>query len=202
GYAGGIADPDTGLVHFGLRDYDPAAGRWTARDPILFNGQQGNLYVYVNNNPVNLRDPFGLFCIGGTLYGGIGGGGQLCITGEGVSICAEVGFGVGAGVEVAPFGGLARTGSTVGVQGGLSFAGIGPSAGLTLDDCGTLKFTGGVNVGPFSQSASYDFTEGKWGLDDFTVGGDPGDLLKNVTEAFNPKFGASFKVFGQKCLRL
>ncbi|MDD4238162.1 MAG: hypothetical protein PHT62_06365 [Desulfotomaculaceae bacterium] len=202
GYAGGIADPDTGLVHFGLRDYDQAAGRWTARDPILFNGQQGNLYVYVNNNPVNLRDPFGLFCIGGTAYGGVGGGGQLCITGEGVSICAEVGFGIGGGVEVSPFGGLARAGSTVGVQGGLSFAGIGPSAGLTLDDCGTLKFTGGLNAGPFSKSGSYDFTEGKWSAEDFTVGGDAGDLNKDVGEAFKPKFGGSLKIFGQKCLQL
>lgn len=202
GYAGGIADPDTRMVHFGQRDYDPAAGRWTARDPILFNGQQGNLYVYVNNNPVNLRDPFGLFCIGGTAYGGAGGGGQLCITGEGVSICAEVGFGIGGGVEVSPFGGLARAGSTVGVQGGLSFAGIGPSAGLTLDDCGTLKFTGGLSAGPFSKSGSYDFLEGKWSAEDATVGGEAGDLNKSVGESFKPKIGGNLKIFGQKCMRL
>ena len=52
GSAGGLADGLTGLVNFGLRDYDPAAGRWTARDAALFAGQQANLYAYVGNDPV------------------------------------------------------------------------------------------------------------------------------------------------------
>lgn len=164
GFAGGIADSDTKMVHFGLRDYDPAAGRWTARDPILFNGQQGNLYVYVGNNPVNLRDPYGLFCIGGSAYTGIGVGGQLCITGEGLSLCGEVGFGVGGGVEVSPFGGLARTGTTVGLQAEATYFGVGPSVGFTLDDCGSLKFTGGLKAGPFTKTVSYDFVDSKWDL--------------------------------------
>ena len=29
GFAGGLHDPDTALVRFGARDYDPATGRWT-----------------------------------------------------------------------------------------------------------------------------------------------------------------------------
>lgn len=60
GFAGGQYDPDTGLVRFGARDYDPGTGRWLARDPILFAGGQENLYVYCNNNPVNFVDPLGL----------------------------------------------------------------------------------------------------------------------------------------------
>lgn len=36
--------------------------------PALFGGGQGNLYVYVANNPVNLRDPLGLFCVRVTAY--------------------------------------------------------------------------------------------------------------------------------------
>jgi RHS repeat-associated protein len=60
GYAGGLADPRTGLVHFGARDYDPATGRWTAQDPLLFNGGQMNLYTYASDDPINLRDPLGL----------------------------------------------------------------------------------------------------------------------------------------------
>ena len=61
GFAGGVQDEVTGLVRFGLRDYEPASGRWTARDPILFRGGQFNLFSYVFNNPVNLVDPSGTF---------------------------------------------------------------------------------------------------------------------------------------------
>ncbi len=59
GFAGGICDRDTGLVRFGARDYDPATGRWTAKDPILFSGGHSNLYLYSKNDPVNAADPSG-----------------------------------------------------------------------------------------------------------------------------------------------
>jgi hypothetical protein len=49
-----------GLVRFGARDFDPYTGRWTARDPILFAGEQANLYAYAGNDPVNFLDPTGL----------------------------------------------------------------------------------------------------------------------------------------------
>jgi RHS repeat-associated protein len=61
GFAGGLHDRDTGLVRFGYRDYDPEAGRWTAKDPIGFGGGDTDLYGYVLNNPVHKRDPLGLF---------------------------------------------------------------------------------------------------------------------------------------------
>ena len=60
GFAGGLYDPDTGLVRFGARDYDPELGRWTNRDPVLFLGGDTNLYAYVRNDPVNLVDTSGL----------------------------------------------------------------------------------------------------------------------------------------------
>ena len=59
GFAGGLYDPDTGLVRFGARDYDPETGRWTAKDPILFAGRDTNVYAYVANDPVNAIDPSG-----------------------------------------------------------------------------------------------------------------------------------------------
>jgi RHS repeat-associated protein len=65
GFAGGLHDRDTGLIRFGLRDYDPAIGRWTAKDPIDFAGGDVNLFGYVGNNPINRIDPFGLAA---TLY--------------------------------------------------------------------------------------------------------------------------------------
>jgi RHS repeat-associated protein len=59
GFAGGIYDPDTGLVRFGARDYDAQTGRWTSRDPLLFLGGGSNLYAYSLDDPVNNSDPFG-----------------------------------------------------------------------------------------------------------------------------------------------
>jgi len=59
GFAGGVIDTDTQLVRFGYRDYEPSTGRWTAKDPIFFEGGI-NLYQYVQNNPVNYIDPYGL----------------------------------------------------------------------------------------------------------------------------------------------
>lgn len=84
GFAGGLFDRQTGLVHFGLRDYAPEIGRWTAIDPLLFQGGDANLYAYVGNDSINRIDPTGRRG-GGVVYGaaaeaGIvyGGGGQFC----------------------------------------------------------------------------------------------------------------------------
>jgi len=60
GFAGGLYDQDTRLVQFGARDYDPATGRWMAKDPTLFAGGDTNLYGYVVADPVNLSDATGL----------------------------------------------------------------------------------------------------------------------------------------------
>lgn len=60
GFAGGLRDPDHYLVRFGARDYDPEVGRWTSKDPILFDGGDTNLYGYAFSDPVNFIDPSGL----------------------------------------------------------------------------------------------------------------------------------------------
>jgi RHS repeat-associated protein len=60
GFAGGIYDQHTQLTRFGARDYDAEAGRWTAKDPIMFAGGDTNLYGYTLNDPVNLIDPAGM----------------------------------------------------------------------------------------------------------------------------------------------
>ena len=69
GFAGGIYDRDTGLVRHGVRDYDPEIGRWTAKDPIRFQGKDPlgcasgdtNLYGYVLNDSINYSDLDGRF---------------------------------------------------------------------------------------------------------------------------------------------
>lgn len=60
GFAGGLWERDTGLLRLGARDYEPATGRWTGKDPLLFAGGSPNLYAYAGNDPVNFHDPSGL----------------------------------------------------------------------------------------------------------------------------------------------
>jgi RHS repeat-associated protein len=59
-YAGKRMDEESGLIAFGMRDYDPQLGRWISPDPAGFVDGL-NLYAYVHNNPLRYSDSFGLF---------------------------------------------------------------------------------------------------------------------------------------------
>ena len=150
GFAGGLADPVTGFVRFGLRDYDPATGRFTTRDPALFDAGS-NLYAYVADNPTSALDPTGLangFGFGASAYAGVGGGGSIGIGRDaagnlGISVCAEAGFGVGEGVEVNNDG-YSPTSVSVGAE----LTGKAGTVGGTLQG----SITSGPCV-PYSESA-------------------------------------------------
>jgi RHS repeat-associated protein len=58
-YTGRERDPDTGLLYYRARWYDPQVGRFISEDPIGFKGGDVNVYNYVAGNAVNLRDPNG-----------------------------------------------------------------------------------------------------------------------------------------------
>ena len=60
GFAGGLTDPDTDLIRFGKRDYDPNIGRFTAPDPARDLRGDGDLYDYCADDPVSRKDPTGL----------------------------------------------------------------------------------------------------------------------------------------------
>jgi RHS repeat-associated protein len=132
GFASGLTDPVTGLVHFAARDYDPATGLWTARDPGLFDGGQVDLYLYALGDPVNRVDRTGLASVevgaGLGLYLGI----KLGLTSEGFSFCWEGGLGIGAGVSIDPLEGLDTNGSsTFQAEIGGDVAGFGMGAKLS-----------------------------------------------------------------------
>jgi RHS repeat-associated protein len=60
GYAGMFYNADSGLYLTQYRAYDPRAGRWLSRDPIgEASDPAGNLYAYVQGNPVSYVDPDG-----------------------------------------------------------------------------------------------------------------------------------------------
>lgn len=156
GFAGGVADRTTRFVRFGLRDYDPIVGRWTARDPAVFNSGQANLYAYVNNNPVNLIDPVGFASVGFSFceQGGCVGWKFGYVHGVGISFCVEAGIGAGTSVEIEPFADLAGNGLSVegkgGIQGGIGKVEVGVV--LPVDPCDDIKGKAEACIGPYCQS--------------------------------------------------
>lgn len=60
GYTGRERDPDTSLLYYRARFYDPQIGRFISEDPAgLAGGVNG--YAYTRNNPLIRKDPSGLF---------------------------------------------------------------------------------------------------------------------------------------------
>jgi RHS repeat-associated protein len=57
GYTGKPYDTVTGLYNYGYRDYAPEVARFTTADPVR---DGANWFAYVNNDPVNWVDPWGL----------------------------------------------------------------------------------------------------------------------------------------------
>jgi RHS repeat-associated protein len=78
-------DDETGLLYYGYRYYQPVTGRWPNRDPLHELGHQtlvskrsnrirpadGNLYLFVDNDPLSKTDPDGRspIIVGGAVIG-------------------------------------------------------------------------------------------------------------------------------------
>jgi RHS repeat-associated protein len=131
GFAGGLADPDTGLVRFGARDFDPHVGRWTAKDPNLFAGGSTNLYEYCGGDPIDHIDPSGLvygqtaldiadgLMLGSTAMLAVATGGWL----GGAAVFGGTAAGAWAGIEAAAAGAWAWAISPAGIAAGTAAVG-------------------------------------------------------------------------------
>jgi len=165
GFAGGIYDQHTQLTRFGARDYDAWSGRWSAKDPIQFNGGDTNLYGYVLGDPVNFVDPSGLVVVTGGFSGsfqsgGAGGSffmglsydsasGKVCLV---TTTCGRVGPGAFAGTG---FGGTISDGSLC--------DGNTISAGAFIEGGGGTFAGGSVDAGSGGSSVSGSFKGGVGG---------------------------------------
>jgi RHS repeat-associated protein len=196
GFAGGIQDPTTGLVRFGLRDYDPASGSWMARDPSLFDGSPTNLYKYAGGDPVNYSDPTGLWCVGFSGYFGLGGGGTVCVSNGQVSTCTEVGVGIGGGLTI-DFTGSVHAPGTFDVTDVSVGYGLGPkvrgfelgvgaeysseqqfatATGAPTSSCPSRTLTVGASFGPVSLQGGNLLDDGLPTLNEQVGQGTPGRL--------------------------
>ena len=102
GYDAQYTSTDTGLIYMRARVYDPATAQFLTQDPL--EAITGEPYSYVADNPLNHRDPTGLFLgIPGTpstgeIVGVVGEhfGQIVAVTAAGVCIVASAGVCAGA----------------------------------------------------------------------------------------------------------
>ncbi|MBN9090664.1 MAG: RHS repeat-associated core domain-containing protein, partial [Reyranella sp.] len=115
-YAGMFFNADSGLYLTNYRAFDPFAGRWLSRDPVGEQGNPtGNLYPYVDGNPIGVVDPTGEFGVGAYSVAGFGGGvignvaGQILRGG-----CVDLSDALQAGIQGAALGLGIRGGAELG----------------------------------------------------------------------------------------
>jgi RHS repeat-associated protein len=58
-YTARESDIETGLMYYRARFFNPQIGRFISEDPIGLNAGDYNLYRYVSNNSINMKDPIG-----------------------------------------------------------------------------------------------------------------------------------------------
>ncbi len=127
--------------------YDSSVGRWTAKDPISFEGGDPNLYRYAANGPTMHADPTGLLTISVGFCGEV----YLGIFHIPISIEIAIGYSPGQDITVGPVitTGLQPAlglGGSVGVTGGVTGAGGVGDLGGSSTNVGTSTPIGGVEV--------------------------------------------------------
>ena len=60
-HQGGRLDAASGLYYFRMRDYSPTLGRWVTVDPVKFNGDDINIYLFVDADVLAFTDSLGLW---------------------------------------------------------------------------------------------------------------------------------------------
>jgi RHS repeat-associated protein len=130
-YTGGYTDTETGFIYLRARYYDPTTAQFVSHDPDFKRTLQW--FAYVNNNPLNMVDPTGLD------WGWPGDWTEdnwkvVGLVGAVVGTIAFAATGVGLGIEIAAFAGVAvsETALTVSAYAGTT-ALIGGAVSTLID---------------------------------------------------------------------
>ncbi len=217
GFAGGHYDPDTGLVRFGVRDFDSTTGQWTARDPSRFLGGQSSLYCYLGNDPLNQIDPLGagpfspynqkpqtLFLGGSGSFGaGVGGTASFGLIIDtkgnvGFSLSGGGGAVLGGGADVTgtvtytPQGDIYSTSGTSYVGGATIGDGLVGGADVVLDGDGKITgYSANAGTGLALEGHAYRTETVVGGFNAFGLKGVVTDFWKNGFNA--DPFGSYYK---------
>jgi RHS repeat-associated protein len=111
-FHGGIKDPGSGLVKFGLRWYNPVTGTWTQQDTLdsPLDPANANRYAYAGDDPINGQDPTGQAIVP-CIFGAVGVVGSLLlfavlVFGEPLSAGLDTPATIGSGLLVISAAGL------------------------------------------------------------------------------------------------
>ena len=140
----GRENDGTGLYYYRARYYSPTMGRFVSQDPIGWVAGQTNGFSYVGGNPINRRDPRGLYGVG--VYGG---GSVEAGDGRGFSAQAQSGAGVFINPDGFDAGAYTARGGTDAGPPSCKNTVIGASAGLSAGFFFTNAPTADALSGPF-----------------------------------------------------
>jgi RHS repeat-associated protein len=190
----------SGLIYFGRRWYNPVIGRWTTPDPLgMIDGP--NMYLYVNDDPVNKSDSWGL-CGGfieafsSAVGSAVGFGTGFSFGAIGPSSSSGLGSSSFSGFGGGSTGGYGATGSWDSNVGGtvtinVGFEGIATSFQITAT---SSSITGYVGIGVGTPGVGVSVTSGI-NADIISGGTPPSGLVVDVsTSGGNGKFGSSVDV--------
>ena len=134
-YAGQYTDAESGLQYMHARYYDPAIGQFISRDPLVTLTRQA--YGYTGGDPINRTDRSGLdtggICLSGSVFGGFGGLGEVCLVGDtqgNIGITTTAGVGGGEGASAGITFQISNAQTVYDLKGGFNFA--GGSVGVPL----------------------------------------------------------------------
>jgi len=166
GFDGEALNAGANLIYLRARYYDTETGSFTTKDPIGINGSV-NTYLFAKGNPVDYKDPTGLFISPNSPdYYTSGNAADP----DNLRIQAELGGSLLAGVAVGMGGAIAITiAAPAAVSALITYAGFTPVAAGATIDMGFL-LAGSAGIASTAANTTAAVQQGNWSSVAFNVG--------------------------------